>query len=144
MTYRAAIILIQDERIALIERHRAGDHYFAFPGGHIEPGETPEQAAGREAWEELGLQVETVRQVAEGSWQGHPQYYFLVRVIGGTFGTGMGDEMQSPPAGRGTYHPIWMPLDDILNQPVKPQKIAEFVSRSYKNGWPDKPVMIAS
>jgi hypothetical protein len=31
MSYRAAIILLQGNKVALIERHRAGLHYFTFP-----------------------------------------------------------------------------------------------------------------
>lgn len=36
-------------------RHHAGQ--IAFPGGAIDPGETPEEAARREAWEEVGLAI---------------------------------------------------------------------------------------
>ncbi len=57
MSYRAAILLLQDNKIALIERHRQGLHYFTFPGSHVDEGETPEQAAIRETLEELGLEV---------------------------------------------------------------------------------------
>jgi len=51
MRIRAGIVLIQDNKVALIERHRAGLHYFVFPGGGADEGESPEQAAIREAME---------------------------------------------------------------------------------------------
>ena len=60
MSYRAAILLFQGDKIALIERHRSGMHYFTFPGGHVEEGETPEQTAVREAEETFRLGVPAV------------------------------------------------------------------------------------
>ena len=53
MRNRSGIILIEENKLALIERHRAGIHYFAFPGGGMDEGESPEQTAVREAEEEL-------------------------------------------------------------------------------------------
>lgn len=59
---RAAVILLNAAgEVALIERRRDGLHYFLFPGGAVETGETVEQAAVREAAEELGLRVAIAR-----------------------------------------------------------------------------------
>ncbi len=33
---RAGIILIEDGKLALMERHKQGRHYFAFPGGGVD------------------------------------------------------------------------------------------------------------
>lgn len=142
MAYRAAIILLQDDKVALIERHRAGLHYFTFPGGHIESGETPEIAAIRETEEELGLQVAIQRLVVTADLQGRSQYYFLVDVIGGTFDTGTGEEMNHPKPEKGTYQPVWMPIAQLLDQPIKPREMAELLVRFVKEGWPDEPVVI--
>jgi 8-oxo-dGTP diphosphatase len=142
MSYRAGIILLQDDKVALIERHRAGLHYFTFPGGHVEQGETPEQAAVRETKEELGLQVTLKQHLAQFDWHGKWQYYYLVEVTGGTFGSGSGEEMLDPPPERGTYRPIWMPVGELLDQPVKPRELAELVVRAMQEGWPERPVVI--
>jgi 8-oxo-dGTP diphosphatase len=137
MSYRAAIILLQDDQIALIERHREGLHYFTFPGGHVEPGETPEQAAIRETREELGLDVAIRRLVAEIWWHNRPQYYYLVDAVGGDFGSGTGEEMHNPLPERGSYQPTWVPVRNLLELPVLPRSLAGIVIQAQSTGWPD-------
>ena len=142
MSYRAAVVLIEDGKIALIERHRQEHHYFTLPGGHVDSGEAPEQAAIREAEEELGLQVAIKRLLAEIWWHSKPQYYYLVEATGGTFGTGTGEELIHPLPAKGMYRPLWVPVQDLLNLPVLPHEMAELIVRSLKEGWPEKPVVI--
>jgi 8-oxo-dGTP diphosphatase len=55
----AAGIVLQDGRV-LVARRRKGDHLgglWEFPGGKMEPGETPHDALQRELAEELGVRV---------------------------------------------------------------------------------------
>lgn len=54
---RAEPFVVLTERSASLRNH-AGQ--ISLPGGRIEPGETPEQGALREAWEELGIVAEAV------------------------------------------------------------------------------------
>ena len=143
MRARAAVILIQNDKIALIERHRQGLHYFAFPGGKIESGETPAQAAVRETREELGLKIKVFRMVAEVWYLGNPQYYYLAEAMGGWFGHGSGSEMSSSlETKKGTYLPVWMGLDQLVNQPVLPKLMAEYVHKATHEGWPDTPLLV--
>jgi 8-oxo-dGTP diphosphatase len=137
MSYRAAILLLQDDKVALIERHRAGLHYFTFPGGHVEYGETPEQAAVREAWEELGLDVSIRKLLAEIWWHAKPQYYYLVEAVGGEFGTGTGKEIHHPQREKGSYKPVWVHVQDLLDLPVLPRTFAKMVVEAKSAGWPD-------
>ncbi|MCL4274883.1 MAG: NUDIX domain-containing protein [Anaerolineales bacterium] len=133
---RAGIILIEDGKLALMERHKQGRHYFAFPGGGVDEGETEEQAAVREAYEELGVHVEVVGLAAEVLREGRrKQVYFLVRRTGGEFGTGTGEEYDEPDEINGTYHPMWMPLEDVVKENVVPRELAELVVRSHRERW---------
>ncbi len=137
MSYRAAIILVENGQVALIERHRQGLHYYTFPGGHVEQGENPEQAAVRETSEELGLQVVVKRLVAKIWWQNQPQYYYLVEKVSGVFGSGGGEEMSGKNPVAGTYTPVWVPIEKMLTFPVKPLLMAEMLIRAQELGWPD-------
>ena len=60
------VILIRGARLLLGLRARERSAYpgcWAVPGGHVEPGETPVQAATREILEELGVTVTDLRQL---------------------------------------------------------------------------------
>jgi 8-oxo-dGTP pyrophosphatase MutT (NUDIX family) len=142
MRQRSGIILIEDNKLALIERHRAGKHYFAFPGGGVDEGETPEQAAIREAEEELGILVEIKQKVAEVFFNGNTQYYFLAEKLSGKFGSGTGEEFDEYNPVYGTFLPLWLPLVDISTHNVLPRELADLVVRSAKAGWPVEPVII--
>ena len=140
MRTRAGIVLIQDGKVALIERFRAGLHYFVFPGGGVDEGETPEQAAVRETMEELGIEVTIKQKVAEIQLVSTSrQIYFLVEQTGGKFGTGAGEEYitQDPDnADEGHYKPIWMPIEQLPLYPkIFPQEIVRLVLQSVTEGW---------
>jgi 8-oxo-dGTP pyrophosphatase MutT (NUDIX family) len=142
MKKRSGIILIEDNKLALIERRRADRHYFSFPGGGIDKGENPQEAAIREAKEELGILVEIRQKVAVIVLWEKTQHYFLAKKISGVFGTGTGAEYGEYNPAHGTYHPLWMPLADVLTHNVLPRKLADLVVRSAKEGWPIEPVII--
>ncbi len=137
--------MVEDDKVALIERYRDGKHYFVFPGGGADEGETPEEAAVREMEEETGLRVTVRRKLAEIHFGLSIQYYFQVERIGGEFGSGTGEEYTDAdpdhPA-QGVYIPVWMPLSELQqHENVYPAEIVELLLRSLESGWPEEPVV---
>ncbi len=84
----AEAAVLDEERVLLIQR--ADDETWAMPGGWVEPGESPAEAAVRETREETGLDVETCglvniynRQPGEYGLHGQVNIVFRSRVTGG-------------------------------------------------------------
>jgi 8-oxo-dGTP diphosphatase len=147
MRIRAGIVLIEDNKLALIERHRAGLDYFVFPGGGVNEGESPELGAVREALEELGVQVAIQQKVAEINFgQATRHFYFLVERVSGEFGTGTGEEFTDADPDHpqeGIYIPVWMPVDELAqHQNIYPSDLTKLVIQSVREGWAKEPVVL--
>lgn len=146
MRTRAGIVLIEDNKVALIERHRAGLDYFVFPGGGVDEGETPEQAAVREAMEELGVEVAIKQKVVEIQIETSRQVYFLVERVAGEFGTGTGEEFTDADPNdpsEGIYVPIWMPIEELpQHEKIYPAALAKLIVQSQADGWGSDAIVI--
>lgn len=127
---RGAVIILHQDHVALICRQRPGQQpYYVFPGGKAEPGETPEQAALREAHEELGVHVQLHGLVAMETFEGSLRHYYRAVIRDGVFGTGAGAEMSSDAESpRGTYTPLWLPLEELTRRPVYPKRLVALLA----------------
>lgn len=115
MRDRGSVVIVEKDKVALIKRIRDNSVYLVFPGGGIENGETPEEGAKREAFEELGVEVRVNECIAKIKYNG-TQYYFLTEIINGTFGTGQ-EEYTYKERARGIYLPTWVDIYMLsLNQ----------------------------
>ncbi|MGI8869677.1 MAG: NUDIX domain-containing protein [Mycobacteriales bacterium] len=123
---RGGIVLIHRGRLAVIERRRAGTTYFLFPGGGCEAGETPQAAAVREGFEELGLHLRLTGLTAVVTFKDSEQHYFAAAIIGGRFGTGTGPEMSSSVSSAGGSHrPTWLELDRLNGVDLRPAALRD-------------------
>lgn len=80
-----AAVLIRDEqgRILLIQQTYRSSSVWLPPGGWVDRGETPQEAASREAWEEVGLRIAVGRALAiGGGGYGEVTVLFEGRVLG--------------------------------------------------------------
>jgi 8-oxo-dGTP diphosphatase len=107
-TNRAVIVyLVRDGRVLLIHKKRGlGNGKVNAPGGHIEPGETPEQAAVREYREEVGLTPGGL------ALKGKLYFQFLdgMRMEGFVF---TADRFRGEPEETDEALPFWCPVDGI-------------------------------
>ena len=101
MPEAAASVAVFDERrrvLLVLERDE-----WSYPGGRLEPGETPEQAAVREAREEAGIEVELGPLICTRQWPDG----FLLHVFAGTIAAGR------PHAPPGILEVGWFDLDGL-------------------------------
>lgn len=83
-THQAAccLILSDDGKVLAVSR-KDDPTAFGMPGGKVDPGETPEQAAGRELQEETGLVAKALHQVfVRKDADGFTTYTFACEVEG--------------------------------------------------------------
>lgn len=117
MADRACVVILVERRVLMLRQSYRGKDLWTFPGGSIEAGETPEQAAIREVKEEVCLDIELLRLLcrvprvtATGIY-----YCYLGRVIGGEARLGHDPEMQLDVQ---ELHEIrWFPLDELREHP---------------------------
>ena len=83
----AFALIIDGAGRVLLVRHNYSGSFYALPGGAVEPGELPQEAAVREIHEELCVEARATRLlslfsfVADGRFQAH---VFLAEILRGT------------------------------------------------------------
>lgn len=140
-------IIIRDGKLLMIERNKYGEHYFVLPGGHVDPGETLEQALQRELLEEASMPLLTWRKVFVDSStesKNGPQHIYLCEVDSTTEAVMSpdADEVKMNKLGENTYTLCWVALSDTPHMPIYSSALKQALVASIRDGFPDKPQTI--
>lgn len=124
MADRACMMIIKNGRVLMVYQTYRGETFWTFPGGSIEPGETPEAAAVREVKEEVHLDVVAVRLLhcrprkgAEGMY-----YCYLGKIVAGEMSLGSDPELKGQ--AQELHQASWLPLKDIASHPEVAESLA--------------------
>lgn len=119
---RAGIVIIKDDKLLVMYRKTTRE-YYCLPGGHLDPGETSEQAAIRELKEETTLDVELGELFLELENQGRKETYFIAKSFSGTpVLSGEEAERNRP---NNVYKIEWINIDQIPHLEIYPIKLKE-------------------
>lgn len=102
----AAVVLSADGRVLLAERRAEAGRRLAVPGGRLDAGESVEECAVRELWEETGLTLEPSD----------------VQVVGAV----LDDNVQGAWVVVGVLARLAMPHDAVELNELEPEKIGGF------------------
>jgi 8-oxo-dGTP diphosphatase len=123
---RAAVFLRRGDSVLLIRRVKSGEVYDALPGGTIEPGETPVQAAAREVREETGLSAHLRGPVLTLTNEGRREYYFDGVPSAGEAVLGGPEADRNSP--ENSYTLEWVSLGDLPARPVRPEALRRWIA----------------
>lgn len=135
-------IIFRGDQFLVMDRHNAGQHYYALIGGTVDPGETNEEALLREINEETGLVVTDYRHVFT-EHAGEPygtQHVYLCQDPGGDVALRPdAGEVKLNQEGSNTYRPIWVLTKDLADSPLMSPKIKQAILYAVKNTFPNQP-----
>lgn len=128
ITERARAIIIEQDKILLINRIKGNDSYWVIPGGAVESDESHEQAVKRECLEELGVKIEVQKFFLQRlgdkkEIEDQQEFFYLCNIVDGQIGTGQGPEFQAGTRYKGEYRIKWIELKYLPEINLKPEEV---------------------
>jgi len=126
---RATGVLIENNRLLLVNQKLSNNKNWSLPGGRVEPGETLEQALIREMKEETGLDVELIRMLyvcdVEASGNMVLHITFLTKRIGGEITLPTNEFDENP------IHDVrFIPIDELTEYGIS-KKFVEIIKNDF-------------
>ncbi|RKT84545.1 ADP-ribose pyrophosphatase YjhB, NUDIX family [Saccharopolyspora antimicrobica] len=104
-----------------------GHHYAVLPGGHVEDGESAEDAAVRELAEETTLRARIDRLLWTGRHNGRPASYFLMADVAGAAVLSGSEAQEHSP--DNSFELLWASADEFERLNLHPADIRAPLAR---------------
>lgn len=137
---RSSGIVLKDGKILLMHRFNKGDEYWVFPGGGVEQGETPMQAAVREIDEETTIYVEPKKLTYHITWDtGEQNFFYLCEYVSGEPNLREDSvEFEQMKEDEQVYEPVWVDVTIVPTLKLYQLEIRDLFLNDYNNGFPDQ------
>ena len=142
MRIRALGIVIKGDEVLLIHRNVHNQSYFVFPGGGVEQGETAEQGALREVYEETGIKAKLEKLVYRVTDENSEHNFYICSYISGELKPEQeeGGELNSPDSKL----PSWNNIRDLASIKILPLEVRDWLIEDFQNNFTDTPRMLHS
>ncbi len=132
MKNTARAVIVYEDKYVFIKRVKKIDEeyneYYTLVGGHLEDGESFEDACIREVYEELGAlcKINSLFLEYENEKLDKHEKFYLAEIVSGTIGTGKGEEFTSPDFEKyGSYEIVYVSKEEIKNINLLPEILKE-------------------
>jgi 8-oxo-dGTP diphosphatase len=110
---RACAAILRDSKILMVFHRIENWEFWTLPGGGLQPGETWQEAAIRETWEEANLRIRIVRFLFERPYRHGLEQAFLAEIIGDDLPSLGFDPEISPDKEQWIRAVAWLPLESV-------------------------------
>lgn len=127
-TERARAVILDGNKILMIQRLRADSEYYVLPGGKLEDGELPEATVMREIKEETSLDTKFIKKIDSlTDKDGTIHHIYLCEYISGTPKLTANSPEVAEASDGNIYTPMWIDIKATPNLQIWPAEAKTFL-----------------
>ncbi len=131
MSYnRAAVFVVNNDKILLLYRKKDNKGGYVVPGGTVEKGETPKQAAIREVKEEANIEIYIDKLLWEYGDDISNCYYYISSNFEGEVKLGGEEAIKNSPENQ--YRLDWINISELNKIVLYPSEIHKRIKNYFK------------